>query len=114
MKKRNFLKTSAILATGSLLTSNFACNMDKPVNERIEPNQEPLQNWAKNLTYGTNKVDYPNSIEAIQNVVKKATKLKGLGSRHSFNTIADSQHLQVCPSEMKGKMKLDEAAKTVT
>lgn len=75
---------------------------------------KPLQTWAKNLTYSTNKVAYPTSTEAAQAIVKKATKIRGLGSRHSFNAIAGSPHYQICPEEMKGQIELDETAKTVT
>ena len=116
MKKRTFLKTAAILATGSLLTSsNIACNTDKPVNTPPPMSTaKPLQNWAKNLTYSTNKVAYPTSTEAVQAMVKKTTKIRGLGSRHSFNAIADSQHQQICPKEMKSQIELNETAKTIT
>ncbi len=52
---------------------------------------ERLNNWAGNLTYSTDNVFYPKSVEEVQQLVKKHSKLKALGTRHCFNTIADSK-----------------------
>ncbi len=49
-----------------------------------------IKNWAGNLTYQTDRLETPTSVEAVQELVREATKLKVLGSRHSFNAIADS------------------------
>lgn len=53
--------------------------------------QERLKNWAGNLTYSTGNVFYPKTVEEVQQLVKSHTKLKALGTRHCFNTIADSK-----------------------
>ena len=50
-----------------------------------------LKNWAGNLTYSTDNVQYPKTVEEVQEIVKKYSKLKALGTRHCFNTIADSK-----------------------
>ena len=54
--------------------------------------QKRLQNWAGNLTYSTNNVFYPNTVSELQSLVKECNKLRGLGTRHCFNTIADSKY----------------------
>ncbi|MEO7489098.1 MAG: FAD-binding protein, partial [Ferruginibacter sp.] len=46
--------------------------------------------------------------------VKKCNKLTALGSRHSFNKIADSTENQVSLQEMNKVVSLDKAANTVT
>lgn len=115
MKKRTFLKTSSIVLTGSILSSNLACSTEKAAKletPKIMP--KPLKNWAKNLTYSTSNVNYPTSLERVQEIVKKSKKLRGLGSQHSFNTIADSQHQQISSKELKELIAIDETAKTVT
>jgi xylitol oxidase len=51
-------------------------------------------NWAGNYEYGTTRVSLPETIEQIQALVAHSQKLRVLGTRHSFNGIADSdQHL---------------------
>jgi xylitol oxidase len=50
----------------------------------------PLMNWAGNLAYSTNNLHCPQSIEQLREIVLRSPKLKVLGSRHSFNRIADS------------------------
>lgn len=48
------------------------------------------KNWAGNYTYSTSKLHYPTSISQVQDLVKASETIKVLGSRHSFNSIADS------------------------
>ena len=49
-----------------------------------------MQNWAANLEYAAARVHRPASIEAVQEVVRNGEELKALGTRHSFNTVADT------------------------
>lgn len=50
----------------------------------------PLRNWAGNLVYGTNRLHEPASVDQLQDIVKHCVRLRPLGTRHSFNGIADS------------------------
>lgn len=50
-----------------------------------------LKNWAGNLTYATSNVSHPKTIEDVIRIVKQSDSIRCLGSRHSFNTIANSQ-----------------------
>jgi xylitol oxidase len=45
---------------------------------------DKLKNWAGNLEYSTNKIDYAASVEDVQQIVKKYSKLKVLGTKHCF------------------------------
>ncbi len=73
-----------------------------------------LQNWAGNLTYSTDNVFYPTSVEEVQQLVKKHSKLKALGTRHCFNTIADSRDNLVSTNKMNRVVSLDPTGHTVT
>jgi len=108
MDKRLFLKTSSAIAGGALLSRFVSCA------PREKENMEYLKNWAGNLEYSTGNVHYPKSIEDVQEVVKKCKSLKALGSRHSFNKIADSTENQVSLRELNKVISLDAASKTVT
>ncbi|MEA2573082.1 MAG: alditol oxidase [Chloroflexia bacterium] len=49
-----------------------------------------LNNWAGNYTYTAPRLHYPETIEQVQEIVSRSEKLRVLGSRHSFNDIADT------------------------
>ena len=102
MNKREFLKTSAMALTNSLL----------PTFASAEPTA-PRTNWAGNLTYHTDNVLTPKTVAETQKLVKETPRLRALGSRHSFNAIADSTAAQIS-LEHFDSMELDTAARTVT
>lgn len=51
---------------------------------------EQLSNWAGNYEYRAARLHRPASVEEIQAIVAQARKVKALGSRHSFNDVADT------------------------
>ena len=73
-----------------------------------------MQNWAANLEYGAARVHRPLSIEAVQEIVKGSRKLKALGSRHSFNAIADTDGDHVSLELLNRVSILNEQHLTVT
>ncbi len=106
MDKRSFLKTSSLLTGGALLAGFEACSSKQ--------DKEHLKNWAGNLEYSTDNVHYPKTVQQVQEVVKKCDKLRALGSRHSFNRIADSTENLVSVQELNKVVSLDKSANTVT
>jgi alditol oxidase len=103
MNKREFLKTSGAVVAGSVF-SQFVSGQ--------EP-EEPRENWAGNLNYSTDRLHTPASVEEVQQVVTKCAKLRALGTRHSFSTIADSTANQVSLRHLDS-IDIDEKAHTVT
>jgi len=103
MNKREFLKTSGAMVAGSML-SHFTSGQEQ---------HEHRTNWAGNLTYSTDSLYTPASTEEVRHIVKSCHHLRALGSRHSFNTIADSHHHQISLKSF-GDIALDEKARTVT
>jgi xylitol oxidase len=75
---------------------------------------EVQKNWAGNLTYSTTNVAYPDSVEAVQELVKNSSKLRVIGSRHSFNHIADSNSLLVSLQKLNRVVAIDREKQTVT
>jgi alditol oxidase len=103
MDKREFLKASGAFAAGSVLS-------------RVVASQEqsgPRENWAGNLTYGTDRLYAPGSVEEVRQVVKSCAKMRALGTRHSFNAIADSTQNQISLKRLD-QIALDEKVQTVT
>jgi len=103
MKRKTFIQLSTTLMATPLISplSGWA--------------QTPrLKNWAGNLSYSTAQVQYPRSVEEVQKLVKQHSKLKALGTRHCFNTIADSKDDLVCSKELNKVIALDTLNHTVT
>ncbi len=117
MNKRDFLKSSGAILTGSLL-SRFTSAEPNPMQSAQQPAATPQSaphrtNWAGNLEYHTDHLFQPNSLEEVQQAVKSCAKLKALGARHSFNTIADSNFNQISVKALDS-MTVDPVAHTVT
>jgi alditol oxidase len=106
MDKRSFLKTSSVLTGGALLSRFAGCTP--------EEKKEHMKNWAGNLEYSTGNVHFPATVAEVQEVVKKCKKIKALGSKHSFNTIADSTENQLSLEKMNKVVSLNKEANTVT
>src|SRR5438874_12160953 len=49
-----------------------------------------LSNWAGNYQYAAARVHRPSSLGELCGIVRDAEKVKALGTRHSFNDIADT------------------------
>jgi len=76
--------------------------------------QKKLQNWAGNLTYSTSNVFYPKTVSEVQSLVKKSERLRGLGTRHCFNTIADSKYNLISSNSLNNILSIDTIHHTVT
>lgn len=102
MNKREFLKASGCFVTASVLGHAFG-----------EDHSAPRTNWAGNLTYSTDHLHTPASVDEARAVVKSCSRLRALGTRHSFNTIADSTQNQISLKSLT-QISIDEKARTVT
>ena len=75
--------------------------------------RSPGKNWAGNYTYRAGKLHRPSTIEQLQEILAKAPCVRVLGSRHSFNDIADSLEL-ITLEAMPMDVVVDHAADTVS
>ena len=75
---------------------------------------EKRSNWAGNLTYSAARLHYPTTIEQIQALVNRGSKLKVLGTGHSFNAIADTPADLICLSHFEPPVEFDHTRRTVT
>src|SRR5450432_1656573 len=72
------------------------------------------RNWAGNYTYGAANIFRPQTIEEIREIVIRSRKVRALGTRHSFNSIADSDENLISLEHLNHVVKLDPAKKMVT
>lgn len=103
MDKREFLKTSSVLMAGGLLS------------RLMSGDQQPRTrtNWAGNYTYSAQHLQVPESLEEVRDIVKRSTRVKALGARHSFNGIADSTVNQISLEHLN-QIAIDEKSQAVT
>ena len=75
---------------------------------------ENTSNWAGNYTYRAAQYHQPKTIDQIQELVVRSSKLKALGTRHSFNDIADSPGDLISLEHFNHIVTLDRERHTVT
>jgi alditol oxidase len=74
-----------------------------------------LTNWAGNLVYSVDSVHHPTSVVEVQELVARLPRVKALGTRHSFNGIADSPGgALISLSELAPEIAIDTDAMTVS
>ncbi len=101
MDKREFLKGSGAVA-GAMMIGGMEAMASVP---RV--------NWAGNFRYSTEKVFEPATVSEVQDAVRSVSGVRALGTRHSFNGIADSTVAQVSTLKLKG-LAVEAGGKTVT
>src|SRR3954470_389535 len=103
MDKRTFLKFCSAVVTSPILSSLLSSEQT-----------DKLKNWAGNLEYSTQRLTAANSLESVQDFVRKHKKFKVLGSRHCFNDIANSKDEFLSLKTMDKVVALDSTNRTVT
>ncbi|MGH9162102.1 MAG: FAD-binding protein, partial [Vicinamibacteraceae bacterium] len=103
MNKRTFLKMSAAVLAGAALP-----------RERVSAQGSTERNWAGNIEYGTARIHAPKALDEVREVVKRCRRLRALGTRHSFNRIADSSENLISLQHLNQVVALDKASGTVT
>ncbi len=72
------------------------------------------KNWAGNITYQAEMWHSPTTTDAVQTIVQDNPQIKVLGSRHSFNQIADSEKVMLSLAKMNQVIELNTNNMTVT
>src|SRR5437016_10768236 len=75
---------------------------------------EQERNWAGNVTFTATRVHHPGTVTQVQEVVRGSVKVRVLGSRHSFNAIADSSGDLIALDRFNPPLEIDRARQTVT
>ncbi|WP_125612999.1 FAD-binding protein [Specibacter cremeus] len=70
-------------------------------------------NWAGNHRYRAARIEHPGSVEELAGIVAGAERVRALGSRHSFNDIADTEGTLVCLDRIAAGIVIDAEAMTV-
>lgn len=103
MQKRTFLKLSSLAILSPIFSPLTSCK--KP---------DRIKNWAGNITYSTDNVVNPKGVKDLIANVKRVSKMRTLGTRHCFNTIADSEDNLITTKHLLRILTIDYKALEVT
>lgn len=70
----------------------------------------PSQNWSGNVTFKPAKVVHPKTIAELQKVISENKKIRVVGSKHSFNKIADTDDTWIDLSSLNLPMTFPSAS----
>jgi xylitol oxidase len=105
--RRTFINAFVRMSTTLMATRLFSSASAAASGQR-------LTNWSGNLTYATDSLSYPRSADDVVRLVKQHDRLRALGTRHCFNTIADSPDHLLSLKDMNHVIAIDPQARTVT
>src|SRR5690606_7383654 len=71
------------------------------------------RNWAGNIAYRAQRLATPTSVDELADVLADAGAVRVLGSRHSFNDIADTDGVLLSLAALPGAPELDESRRVV-
>jgi xylitol oxidase len=63
-------------------------------------------NWAGSHTYAATRIAAPRSVEELQELVAAEPRVRALGSRHSFNDLADTDGVLVDTSALPASLEV--------
>jgi len=75
---------------------------------------ENLKNWAGNYEYKAAQVHHPKNLSELKALVAGSRKVRMLGSRHSFNDIADTEGDLISMAAFDRIESIDQESMTVT
>jgi xylitol oxidase len=107
-----------VVVGGARSTIGLPCSLDRAgvspgKSKAMIRDHSPGKNWAGNYTYQAQTVHRPSKIEQVQEIIANAPSVHVLGSRHSFNDIADSLEL-ITLEDMPMDVVVDHAANTIS
>ncbi len=72
-----------------------------------------MRNWAGNITFTSDHVHTPTSLEELRRLVVASPRIRALGTRHSFSDVADGPGALVSVAALPRRVEVDAAASTV-
>lgn len=73
-----------------------------------------MRNWSGTYEYRATAVEAPTTVDAVQALVARSRRIRALGTRHSFNDLADTTGVLVTTTEIAPEFTIDEDRRVVT
>lgn len=76
---------------------------------------ESVTNWAGNITYAAKELHRPRTLDALRTLVAESSRVRALGSGHSFNEIAEAGEdgMLLSLADLPPRIDVDTTARTV-
>jgi xylitol oxidase len=71
-------------------------------------------NWSEYVVFGAEAAHFPRTVAEVQDLVRRSSKVRAVGARHSFNAIADTPGALVSLRDLERRIEIDAPARTVT
>ncbi|MDX2707531.1 FAD-binding protein [Streptomyces sp. PA03-6a] len=71
-------------------------------------------NWGGNVAFTARSLHHPESVTELQEIVARSPRVRALGTRHSFSTVADTDGEHVSTSRLPAVIDVDRTARTAT
>src|SRR3954454_23916809 len=72
------------------------------------------RNWSGNISYSARLLHKPESVDELRRLVASSSRLRPLGTRHSFSAVADTSGDLVGVARLPRRIEIDPQARTVT
>ena len=109
LSRRGFLGGAVVLGSSSLVFPRLRRSLLAQ-----EARTGAGSNWARNLKYSAARFHQPTTVEELRRIMRSARRVKGLGSRHSFSAIADTEFDLVSMMHFNRLVSIDAERRTVT
>jgi xylitol oxidase len=96
--------------TGAVLSPMASCHNPKEKSTQASV----IKNWAGNIAYSTTNIHEPKNVEEAREIIRRSGKVRTLGTRHCFNTIADSDANLLSTRHLNEIGPIDTATATIT
>lgn len=73
----------------------------------------PLHNWAGNVTYSSTQLHRPRTVEQLQELVSRSSRIRPLGTGHCFNRLADTTGEFVSVRDLGSGIRIEPDTRTV-
>jgi xylitol oxidase len=73
-----------------------------------------IRNWAGNVTFGAARFHKPSSVAQVQELVAAASRVRVLGSGHSFSPVADTTGDLLWLGELAPELSIGDGAVTIS
>lgn len=73
-----------------------------------------MKNWSGTYEYRARRIEEPSTIDEVRSLVARSPRVRALGTRHSFNDLADTEGVLVLTTGLPPDYELDVERRTVT
>jgi len=102
-------------AVKSKLSGSIKDLINRWLNPTCKNCTASLTNWGGNFQFQAKHIEYPRSTQEVVNIVKNSLgKVRAVGNRHSFSTIADTTDTLVSLSAMTSILGVNTDDLTIT